>query len=100
MLHSEYKGPVTSFLGCINSIYLSDDEFDIYGYITPGKNKILVILHQKSLSNYDDRHVQAFLIKLNAAYTKDIINPFVNSVEDHVLTSKFHSQIDSLVSEY
>jgi len=45
MLVSENKNPVTSFLNCVNSVYLAEDEFDIYGYITVGKLKILAILH-------------------------------------------------------
>jgi len=52
------------------------------------------------MANYDERHIQAFMSKVYAAYMKDIMNPFIASIDDHKLTKKFHANLDSIVVEY
>ena len=43
------------YIGYLTSEFLSDHEFDIFGYTTATKNKIIVILYQKTnLENYNE----------------------------------------------
>ena len=52
------------------------------------------------MANYDERHIQAFMSKVYTAYMRDIMNPFIPSIDDHKLTNKFHTRLDSIVAEY
>ena len=41
---SENPPPINSYLGFLTSVYLSDNEYDIYGFITVTKLKMVLIL--------------------------------------------------------
>lgn len=93
---------VSSYLGCLNSIYLSEDEFDIYGYTTGGNLKIILILRQKNnFSNYEERHINVLMSDIYTLYKQNMLNPFDNSQDDYCSLSKnFHKKLDDLVNKY
>ncbi|KAL4453441.1 hypothetical protein ABPG74_017648 [Tetrahymena malaccensis] len=101
ILVTENKSQISSFLGCLNSVYLAEDEFDIYGFYTVGQLKILVILRQKSnMANYDERHIKNLMNEIYQFYRQDILNPFNQNIDDHQLSKKFHSKLDETVNKY
>lgn len=46
-------------------MYLSEDEFDLYGFVTVGQLKIIIVLRQKNnMINYEERHLKAFMTEI------------------------------------
>lgn len=66
------------YLGCITSIYSTDGDYDIYGYYTACKVKMMVIVRQKSnpLEKYEDTAIIQFFKALYALYKSEVLNPF------------------------
>ncbi|KRW99445.1 Longin-like domain [Pseudocohnilembus persalinus] len=61
----------------LNRVYLSDDEYDVYGYQTLTKTKFILIIKQRNtLDTYDDTKVINVFKEIQKIYQQDLFNPF------------------------
>ena len=64
-------------MGLISSIYSADGDYDIYGYYSLTKVKIMVVISQKIDDNkYDDTAIKRFLKEVYQIYQSQLLNPF------------------------
>ena len=102
----------------MSNLFLSDSEYELYGYYTATKLKFILILSQKTnLSNYEERLIKQVIKKtikntifinnkkkklfktMHEVYLKEIFNPF-NQGESSKLSNSFLKNIEKIVLDY
>lgn len=100
----------------MSNLFLSDNEYELYGYYTATKLKFILILTQKiNLSNYEEKLIKQvkkvenycninlffnkFFKTMHEVYLKEIFNPF-NQGDSSKLSNSFQKNVEKIVLDY
>ncbi|KAJ1449238.1 Sedlin [Pelagophyceae sp. CCMP2097] len=74
------------------------DEFQIYGYMTNTKIKLMVVLDDQNKAQEAD--LRAFFQRIHGAYVEHLRNPFAKLDGGRILSKKFGAAVDAHVSAF
>mmetsp|Transcript_73925 Transcript_73925/g.85823 ORF Transcript_73925/g.85823 Transcript_73925/m.85823 type:complete len:156 (-) Transcript_73925:21-488(-) len=87
---------LNSYIGFLTNVFLCDSEYDIMGYYSPTKLRIILVLNQKqNLENYNESVLKQIFKSVHDLYLQDLFNPFTDIKEG--LSSSFDQKCQRLI---